>query len=134
MDVTKKIGTNAGKIWVTINTSGQQSQSALLKNTKLSLKDFHAAVGWLARENKIYKDGPFYKLGETNLTNRIGNDAGKIWNLLSQQNEIDITSIAKITEIRIQDAYSALGWLARENKIEGKKIKTNPEHIKYRLK
>jgi len=132
VEITKKIGNNAGKIWTALNTYGPQNQSSLLKNTKLSLKDLHAGVGWLARENKIFKDGTTYKLGETNLTNKIGEDAGKIWRYLNSNNNIDISSISKVTEIKIQDAYSAMGWLAREDKIIGKKI--NPNKIEYRLK
>jgi len=132
VEITKKIGVNAGKIWIALDTHGPQNQSTLLKNTKLSLKDLHAGVGWLARENKIYKDGSTYKLGETNLTGIIGENAGKIWEHLNSQNNIDISTISKITQIKIQDAYLAMGWLAREDKITAKKI--NPNKIEYKLK
>jgi hypothetical protein len=63
-----------------------------------------------------------YKLGETNLTDRIGTNAGKIWTVLSTQKEVDITSIAPLAQIDKRDAFCALGWLARENKIEPKLI------------
>lgn len=131
IDIINEFGKKAGKIWVTLNTYGPQNQSSLLKNTKLSLSDFYIGIGWLARENKIYRDKLFYNLGETNLTNKIGENAGKVWRLLESQGEIDVTSISKITQVKIQDVYSALGWLAREDK-----IKTNYENkeTKYKLK
>ena len=131
-EITEKIGTNAGKIWITLNKSGPQNQSSIIKNTKLTLRDFYEAVGWLAREDKIYKDGVFYNLGQTNLTNKIGEDAGKIWRLLENTHEVHLSSIAKLTEIKVQDAYSALGWLARENKINEKKQKPNSTLITIR--
>ena len=131
-DITNKVGKNAGKIWVALNTFGPQSQTALIKNTKLSLKDFHAAIGWLARENKIYKNGSIYSLGETNLTNMIGENAGKIWKTLESSGEIDVTNIAKITQIKIQDAYSAIGWLAREDKIIEKQPKPNTTIVRLK--
>jgi hypothetical protein len=131
-EITEKIGTNAGKIWNTINTYGPQNQSALIKSTRLTLRDFYEAVGWLAREDKIYKDGLFYNIGHTNLTNKIGEDAGKIWRVLETNGEVSMTSIPKISEIKVQDAYSALGWLAREDKIVEKKLKSNTVIVKLK--
>jgi len=133
-DTSKRFGVNAGKIWVTLSTLGPQDQTSLIKKTKLSNNDFHAAIGWLARENKVYRDGSYYKLGETNLTNKIGEDAGKIWRTLNSHGEVNISSIAKITKINIVDAYSALGWLARENKIEAKKSNLKSNTLQFKLK
>ncbi len=131
-DVTKNFGRNAGKIWVTLNTQGPIDQASLIRSTKLPLNDFYMGLGWLARENKICKDGKFYRLGETNLTNMIGENAGKVWRLLNSQGEVNVSSIAEKTQIKIQDAYSALGWLAREDKIIGKKLKTNALLVKLK--
>ena len=131
-DITKSFGRNAGKIWVALNTQGPINQASLIRNTKLPLKDFYIGIGWLACENKICKDGYLYKLGETNLTNIIGENAGKVWRLLNSQGEVNASSIAKLTELKIQDAYSALGWLAREDKVIGKKIKTNGLLVKLK--
>ena len=51
------IGTNAGIVWRTINDSGRPWKYEELKNaTKLSDRDLNAAIGWLARENKIEFD------------------------------------------------------------------------------
>ncbi len=114
----KDFGCNAGKIWNTLDIYGSLNQSSIVKNTKLSLNDFFIGIGWLARENKISKEMNFYKLGRTNLTNEIGDNAGKIWRLLDLQGPADISTITKVTDIKIEDIYSAVGWLSRENKIK----------------
>jgi hypothetical protein len=132
VNIINKIGNNAGKIWNSLNQIGPQSQSALIKNNKLSLTDFHTAIGWLARENKIYRDGIIYKLGATNLTEKIGPNAGLVWKYLENRGEVDLSTIVKTTEIKIQEAYSALGWLAREDKIIGNRLKTNSLLVKLK--
>jgi len=116
-DITKNFGRNAGKIWTALNVHGPLKRSSLIKETRLKENDFYAGLGWLARENKIYKNSQAYELKETNLTSKIGADAGKVWSLLNSQGKCNVSNIAKITKIKIQDAYSALGWLAREDKI-----------------
>lgn len=51
------IGTNAGIVWRTIFNSGRPWRYEDLKReTKLSDHDLNAAIGWLARENKIEFD------------------------------------------------------------------------------
>ena len=130
--LNEKFGRNAGKVWVALNTKGPLNETSLIKNTKLSENALYAAIGWLARENKIYKDGNLYKLGQTNLTNKIGLNAGKVWSTLLSEKEVDVSSISKNTQINLKDAYSALGWLAREDKVEGTKPKTN--QFKFKLK
>ena len=90
--------------------------------TNLKNDDFYGAVGWLARENKIYKEKRTYKLGITNLTSVIGTNAGKVWDILNKRNEIDVSSIVRLSKISKNDCYSALGWLAREGKITTKII------------
>ena len=48
-----KIGTNAGLVWNALLV-GNVDIKALKKTTKLNDKDVYAALGWLAREDKIY--------------------------------------------------------------------------------
>ena len=48
-----KIGTNAGLVWNALLV-GNLDIKALKKATKLHDKDVYAALGWLAREDKIY--------------------------------------------------------------------------------
>jgi hypothetical protein len=128
-DTTVNFGKSAGKIWTTLNEKGPLETSKLLKITKLKSSDFHSAVGWLARENKILKEGEQYKSGNTNLTPEIGTNAGKLWEIMSHWGELDVPSIKRLASIDEKSIYSALGWLAREDKICSK---GKPE--KYSLK
>lgn len=58
--ITNGIGLNAGKIWNTLFDEGEQPVKDLIKKLKMTSPDFYMAVGWLAREGKIFhfeKDG-----------------------------------------------------------------------------
>lgn len=50
---TEIIGTNAGTVWVALNTAETLGIKQLKKVTKLKDKEVFAALGWLAREGKI---------------------------------------------------------------------------------
>lgn len=52
--ITAEIGLNAGKIWTELNEQGEHSIKSLIKKLKLSSTDFYMAIGWLAREGKIF--------------------------------------------------------------------------------
>ena len=118
LDIKNYYGWSAGKIWNALNKYGPLNQSSIIQYTKLSLNEFFIGVGWLARENKISKDMKCYKLGNTNLTCEIGENAGKIWQLLDFQGKADISTITKLTDMEIEEVYSVIGWLSRENKIK----------------
>lgn len=47
------IGTNAGLVWQALNEAQTLGVKQLKKATKLKDKEVFAALGWLARENKI---------------------------------------------------------------------------------
>ena len=119
-EIIKSFGHNAGRLWETLSTEGPQVQIKLMKKTKLREDDFYGAIGWLARENKIFRNKRTYKIGETNLTEKIGSDAGKLWQALGRNNEIDISNISRLIKIEKRDCYTALGWLASEVKITTK--------------
>jgi len=51
------------------------------------------------------------------LKNMIGEDAGFVWQLLSERGSLSISELEKLTGYRKQYVYLALGWLARESKI-----------------
>ncbi len=53
---TEVIGTNAGTVWVALNTADALGLKQLKKITKLKDKEVFAALGWLAREGKINID------------------------------------------------------------------------------
>jgi len=134
--IVEEFGQNAGKVWQVLQKKGPLSQTKLITTTSLDEHQLQAAVGWLAREDKICRQGTVYKLGSTNLVEKVGADAGKIWTTLSKkQTDIDISSLTRLTRINVNDVYTALGWLARENKIEVKgDQKQKNQQIKVILK
>ena len=119
-EIVKTFGYNAGKVWDVLEKDGPQVQSKLMKKADLREDEFYSAIGWLARENKICRDKRTYKIGETNLTTAIGNNAGKVWSVINRDDELDVTAISRMAKIGKQDCYTALGWLAREGKITTK--------------
>ena len=116
-DVVKAFGNNAGKLWETLEECGPLVQKKIIEKTQLTEDEFYGAIGWLARENKIRKDKRTFTIGETNLTENIGQNAGKVWDVLKKRNDIDISTISRLSKISKKDCYSALGWLAKEEKI-----------------
>ena len=90
----------------------------LIKKKNLNEKDLHAGIGWLARENKIneyYQD--CYKLDQTNLDDKVGNYAGRVYKILDIWDEVDYEYIKRLSDLSDSDLHAALGWLAREDKI-----------------
>ena len=120
VDVLKQFGRNAGLIWDAIHTHGALTESQLLDITGLRPYELHIAIGWLAREDKILFDGKKYMLASTNLTWDIGRAAGKVWIALATRDNVDIPSLSHLTNLDKQKIYNALGWLAREDKIQVK--------------
>lgn len=47
------IGMNAGKVWQLLSDNSKWSYGSLKKKSGLKDKDLGAALGWLAREDKI---------------------------------------------------------------------------------
>jgi len=48
----------------------------------------------------------------------IGQTAGKVWEYLSEQGESTITNLKKELSLKADEASMALGWLAREDKLD----------------
>jgi len=49
----------------------------------------------------------------------IGNAAGQVWTLLSsKKGQVNIADIPRLTNLKSHIAYQALGWLAREGKVQ----------------
>jgi predicted transcriptional regulator len=136
MTTIEEFGQNAGKVWSVLNEKGPLSEVKLINTTFLNEHQLRLAIGWLARENKICRNGTIYKIGNTNLVEKIGTDAGKVWNILNrQQTDVDISSLARLTKINVNDVYAAVGWLARENKIDAKNVmRQNTQQLKVQLK
>lgn len=132
--IINNYGENAGRVWKALETYGHLTQNKLMKTAKLHEDDFYAAIGQLVKENKICKAGGKYNLGTTNLETRIGKDAGKIWKTLNEIGYVDVPYLPKLAGISNKNTYAALGWLAREGKINAKTVKPKKPQIKYGLK
>jgi hypothetical protein len=130
-EIVSNVGDHAGAVWRALHEQGSLSEQELLRLAHLTEQQLHAAVGWLARENKIIKANDTYALGETNLAATIGKAAGKVWRALDIWGEVDVVSLSRLTRIMEHDVFSAMGWLAREGKIE--KASTTDEENKIIL-
>jgi hypothetical protein len=118
-DLTSSIGNNAGKIWYCLKDGESLTKEAILECTDLDDSHFYGAIGWLAREDKIYEEmEDYFKLDKTNLSPKIGSNAGKVWKVLDIWGDVDFNTIKRLAKIQETEVYSALGWLARENKIK----------------
>jgi len=136
VDFVDSFGKYAGKIWTALNTNGSLTENKLMEKTGLTEKELCSAIGWLAKENKIYKetgDGSF-SLGDTNLTAKIGNDAGMVFKILDMWGEVDVESISRLAKINENDVFCAAGWLMREGKLDGKTIKNDTNNFLFWLK
>ena len=63
-----KIGLNAGKVWRILNEKGELSMFDLCHELGLSFEEVALAIGWLARESKVFlkkKEGMLF----TNIEN-----------------------------------------------------------------
>ena len=49
-----KIGLNAGKVWRILNEKGELSMFDLCRELSLTFEDVALAIGWLARESKVF--------------------------------------------------------------------------------
>jgi len=49
----EKIGNDAGQVWKVLDANGPKSVKELKKATKFTDKEVYAAIGWLAREEKL---------------------------------------------------------------------------------
>jgi len=117
-DITTKFGENAGKIWSVLNEKGCIKKSKILKHAKITEDEFSIGIGWLAKENKISReDKVYFKLESTNLDSEIGAHAGKVWKILDIWGDADFTTLKRLSDLDKYEVQAALGWLARENKI-----------------
>jgi hypothetical protein len=118
INTIEQFGRNAGSIWETLNQYGPLSTKTLINKTHLRTYELDIGIGWLARENKVSYDGSNYTLSETNLEDTIGSNAGKIWYELYEVEDINIKSLQQKLKFAEQDFFQAIGWLAREDKIQ----------------
>lgn len=48
---------------------------------------------------------------------KIGANAGSVWNYLNESGEKDIKDVKKACKLTDKDLYAVIGWLLREDKI-----------------
>lgn len=48
---------------------------------------------------------------------KIGLWAGVVWNALDKEGTLSVKKLKKLTKLKEKEIYAALGWLAREGKI-----------------
>ena len=65
------------------------------------------------------------------MINVIGETAGKVWNFLDQKGEANLNQIRKGTKGNSNMILQAIGWLAREDKLD---IKAKGRNVTYCLK
>lgn len=118
MDLKEKIGNEAGAVWNAILASDQASFTKIRNETQLKNNEVYEAIGWLAREDKVKREGRRYKLDSTNLTPEIGENAGKIYDALHENNQLTMNDLLKSGRINRKNVWTAIGWLAREDKLE----------------
>lgn len=60
-------------------------------------------------------------------TEAIGSWAGLVWNALNETETVGLKQLKKITKLKDKELFAAVGWLAREGKID---IQSNPDDEK----
>lgn len=60
-------------------------------------------------------------------TETIGTWAGLVWQALNDADVLGLKQLKKATKLKEKEVFAAVGWLAREGKID---IQTNPEDEK----
>lgn len=58
---------------------------------------------------------------------QIGTAAGAVWQALNSADALGVKQIKKVTKLKKEEIFAALGWLAREGKVN---IDTDPEDEK----
>lgn len=57
----------------------------------------------------------------------IGAWAGLVWNALNEAEVLGLKQLKKMSKLKDKELFAAVGWLAREGKVE---IQTNPDDEK----
>ena len=52
------------------------------------------------------------------MKDKIGETAGQIWKILKKKGEVNVAQLPKLLNEKSSLVYQALGWLAREDKID----------------
>ncbi|MGM0508529.1 MAG: winged helix-turn-helix domain-containing protein [Fusobacteriota bacterium] len=61
----------------------------------------------------------------------IGNNSGKIWEVLNGSEEANISELTRKTNLKKEDVLLAIGWLSSEGKLDATK---KGRGVKFKLK
>jgi len=63
INTIEQFGRNAGKVWNVLNNNNNLlTDFKLMDLTSLREYELYIAIGWLAKENKIRKEGEYFRL------------------------------------------------------------------------
>ena len=108
INTIEQFGRNAGKVWNVLSDNNKLTENELIELTSLREYELYIAIGWLAKEDKIKKEGDYFKLEKTNLIEHTGKNAGILWNFLSKEGNIDINRLLNKLKIDEKDIFSAI--------------------------
>lgn len=60
----------------------------------------------------------------------IGTHAGAVWNMLHEKGRMDLTQLKKETKLTDKEIIAAIGWLAREGKVQSEEVKKGRKTVK----
>jgi hypothetical protein len=112
----KTIGTNAGKVWHVLHDKEIATRYQIINETAIEASEVDAALGWLARENKVCRNGEFFLLGDTNMEQTIGLNAEILFNVLKTV-PYSLSALHEITDLNTIEIHQAIGWLSRAGDI-----------------
>ena len=56
--------------------------------------------------------------GKVNMKQQVGDVAGAIWRALHEKEKVPLSTLPKMIRVKDAVAFQAVGWLAREDKIQ----------------
>jgi hypothetical protein len=63
----------------------------------------------------------YRRMREDLMKTKIGEMAGRLWRILGEREEVAVSNLPRILKEKGEIVYQALGWLAKEDKIEFRK-------------
>ena len=62
-------------------------------------------------------------------TDTIGMNAGLVWNALNDAQAMGLKQLKKVTKLKEKEMFDAIGWLAREDKINIQADDKDPKEL-----